>query len=125
MSQQLHDIEYSLGLLLAEKKQYDEAAVYLERAARGMPDRARIHYNLGLLLQHLKRDSKAEAELSKAVTLEQDNMDYLYALTEYYLKRGKFLEARPIAEQMVARYPAMQVGHNLLNLINRKLGGTN
>jgi tetratricopeptide (TPR) repeat protein len=118
---ELHDIEYSLGLLLAEKKQYDEAAVYLKRAARGMPDRARIHYNLGLLLQHLKRDSEAEAELSKAVTLEPDNMDYLYALTEYYLKRGKFRKAKPIAEQMVARYPAMQVGHNLLNLINRKL----
>jgi tetratricopeptide (TPR) repeat protein len=118
---ELHDIEYSLGLLLAEKKQYDEAAVYLKRAARGMPDRARIHYNLGLLLQHLKRDSEAEAELSKAVTLEPDNMDYLYALTEYYIKRGKFREAKPIAEQMIARHPAVQVGHNLLSIINRKL----
>ncbi len=122
---ELHDIEYSLGLLLAEKKQYDEAAVYLKSAARGMPDRARIHYNLGLLLQHLKRDSEAEAELSKAAILEQDNIDYLYALTEYYLKRGKFKEAKPIAEQMVARHPAMKVGHNLLSIINRKLDGTN
>lgn len=86
-----------------------------------MPDRARIHYNLGLLLQYLKRDSEAEAELSKAITLGPDNMDYLYALTEYYLKRGKLQEAKPIAEKMVARHPAMQVGHSLLNLINRKL----
>ncbi len=77
---------------------------------------ARIPYNLGLLLRHLKRDSEAEAELSKAVTLEPDNMDYLYALTEYYLKRGKFQEAKPIAEQMVARHPAMQVGHNMLSI---------
>jgi tetratricopeptide (TPR) repeat protein len=122
---ELHDMEYSLGLLLAEKKQYDEAAVYLKRAARGMPGRARIHYNLGLLLQHLKRDSEAEDELSKAVTLGPDNMDYLYALTEYYLKRGKFQEAKPIAEQMVARHPAMQVGHNLLSIINRKIDGAN
>ncbi|MEA1947099.1 MAG: tetratricopeptide repeat protein [Thermodesulfobacteriota bacterium] len=122
---ELHEIEYSLGLLLAEKKEYDEAAVYLKRAALGMPDRARIHYNLGLLLQHLKRDSEAEAELSKAVTLQPDNINYLYALTEYYLKREKLQEAKPIAEQMVARHPEVQIGHNLLSIINRKLNKTN
>jgi len=122
---ELHEIEYSLGLLLAEKKEYDEAAVYLKRAANGLPDRARIHYNLGLLLQHLKRDSEAEVELSKAVTLEPDNINYLYALTEYYLKRAKFQEAKSIAEQMVARHPEVQVGHNMLSIINRKLNETN
>jgi tetratricopeptide (TPR) repeat protein len=121
---ELHEMEYSLGLLLAEKKEYDEAAVYLERAANGLPNRARIYYNLGLLLQHLKRDSEAEVALTKAMTLEPDNIDYLYALTEYYLKRGKFQEAKSIAQQMVARHPAMQVGHNLLSIINRKLKET-
>jgi len=118
---QLHEMEYSLGLLLAEKKEYVEAAVYLRRAASGLPDRARVHYNLGLLLQHLKRDSEAEVALKKAMILEPDNMDYLYALADYYVKRSKFREAKPIAEQMVTRHPAMQVGHNLLSIINRKL----
>ena len=111
-------------MVVAEKKEYDEAAVYLKRAARGMPGRARVHYNLGLLLQHLKRDSEAEVALARAMTLEPDNINYLYALTEYYLKRGKFQEAKPIAEQMVARHPEVQVGHNLLSIINRKLDGT-
>ena len=69
--------------------------------------------------------TSAQAELSKAVTLEPDNINYLYALTEYYLKRGKFQEAKPIAQQMVASHPAMQVGHNLLSIINRKLKETN
>jgi len=32
---ELHEAAYSLGLLLAEMKQYTEAAVYLEKAARG------------------------------------------------------------------------------------------
>ena len=31
------DVAYSLGLLLAERKNYAEAAVYLEKAASGMP----------------------------------------------------------------------------------------
>ena len=84
-----------------------------------------FNYNLGLLLQHLKRDSEAEAVLKKAMILEPDNMDYLYALADYYVKRSKFREAKSIAEQMVARHPAMQVGHNLLSIINRKLDKTN
>jgi len=40
-------------------------------------------------------------------------MDLLYALADYYVKRSKFLEAKPIAEKMVASHPEVQVGHNL------------
>ncbi len=117
---ELYDIAYSLGLLLAEKKQYDEAAVYLERAAKGMPERARIHYNLGLLLQYLKRDAESEAALLKALELEKDNMDYMHALADYYLKRGKFQQAKKIAEEIVAKHPASRIGHDLLGLIKTK-----
>ena len=44
---ELYEVQYSLGLLLAEKKQYVAAARYLAAAAGGMPDHARVHYNLG------------------------------------------------------------------------------
>ena len=77
---ELYEIHYSLGLLLAEEKQYAEAANHLERAATGIPERSRIQYNLGLLLQHLRRDLEAEAALRKASQLEPDILDYLYAL---------------------------------------------
>ena len=70
-----------------------------------MPERARIHYNLGLLLQHLKQDSDAEASLLKAQELEPDNLDYLYALADFYLKRKKLQKAKSIAEQMIAKHP--------------------
>ena len=89
-----YEVQYSLGLLLAEANNYAEAAKYLELAARGMPKRARIHYNLGLLRQHLKQDSDAEASLLKAQELEPDNLDYLYALADFYLKRRKLTESQ-------------------------------
>ena len=38
-------------------------------------------------------------------------MDLLYALADYYVKRSKFREAKPIAEKMVASHPEVQVGH--------------
>ncbi|TET47996.1 MAG: tetratricopeptide repeat protein [Dehalococcoidia bacterium] len=118
---ELHDIAYSLGLLLAEKKQYDEAALYLGRAAAGLPDHARVHYNLGLLLRYLNRPPEAEAALRRALELEPGNMDYLYALADYYIKEGRFQEAKAIAEQMIAKHPSKKIGRDLLDFINRKL----
>ena len=120
---EMYEVQYSLGLLLAEKKQYEEAAAYLKMAVYGMPNRARIQYNLGLLLQHLKKDSDAESFLLKAKELEPDNLDFLYALADFYLKRRKWQQARSIAEEMVARHPTQQIGHGILGLIEKNLEG--
>ena len=116
----LYEVAYSLGLLLAEMRQYDEAVLYLEKAAKGMPERGRIHYNLGLLLQQLKHDGEAEAALRKAVEIEPDNMDFLYALADYYLKRGRFEDAKGIAEQMVSKHPSQRLGHDLLEYLKKQ-----
>jgi Tfp pilus assembly protein PilF len=117
----LHEIKYSLGLLLGEQKKYAQAAQYLQAAATDLPQRARIHYNLGLLLQHLKKDPQAEAALLRALEIEPGHIDYLYALADFYLQRKRFLEAKPLAEQMIAKHPTRSVGHDLLNFINAKL----
>jgi tetratricopeptide (TPR) repeat protein len=118
---EMYEVHYSLGLLLAEEKKYAEAANYLKQAATGLPGRSRIHYNLGLLLQHLDRDSDAEASLLKARELEPDNLDYLYALADFYLKRNKLQNARSMAIEMVKRHPDQRIGHDILNLIEKNL----
>jgi Tfp pilus assembly protein PilF len=118
---ELYEVQYSLGLLLAEEKEYAEAAKYLELAASGMPRRTRIHYNLGLLRQHLEQDSDAEASLLKAQELEPDNLDYLYALADFYLKREKLQKAKSIAKEMVLRHPDQRIGYDILNLIEKNL----
>jgi len=105
--------------LLAEMKKYDSAVVYLKKAAKGMPERSRVHYNLGLLLQYLKKDGKAENALLTALKIEPDNMDYLYALGNFYLKIGKLQKAKNIAVQMVAKHPDKPIGKELLIIIER------
>jgi tetratricopeptide (TPR) repeat protein len=119
---QVYDATYSLGLLLAEQHKYTEAAVFLERAAAGMPNRARVHYNHGLLLQALKRDAEAEGAWKKALELEPQNSDFLYALTEFYFKRGKFSLAEQMAEKMIAADPSQRIGPELLEAIRRQGG---
>jgi len=86
-----------------------------------LPDHARVHYNLGLLLRYLNRPHEAEAALLKALALEPGNMDYLYALADYYIKEVKFQEAKAIAEQMIAKHPSKKIGRDLLDFINRRL----
>jgi len=93
----------------------------MEKAANGMPEHARVHYNLGLLLQYLQQYADAEAALLKALKLNTDNMDYLYALADLYLKRGKLQKAQGIAEQMIAKHPDQRIGHELLKIIERNL----
>ena len=115
-----YEIQYSLGLLLAEKRRFEEAAHYLASAAAGLPQRSRVHYNLGLLLQQLRRDAEAEAAMLTALELEPDNLDYLYALADYYLKRQKFSQARQVAEQMVLKHPNNSIGRDILNLIDTR-----
>jgi predicted Zn-dependent protease len=85
-----------------------------------MPERSRIQYNLGLLLQVIQRDLQAEAALQKALGLEPANMDYLYALADFYLKRNRLGEAGKLAERMVATHPDQRVGKDLLELIQRR-----
>ena len=122
---ELHEIAYSLGLLLAEMKKYDSAVVYLEKAARGMPEHARVHYNLGLLLQYLHRDEKAEQSLLKALKIDPDSMEYLYALADFYLKRKKFQKAKDMAQQLVMKHPNEPIGQKLLGIIMRNLPKAN
>lgn len=115
---ELTDTYYSLGLLLAEDKKYDEAIIYLKQAADLMPDRARIHYNLALLLQYQQNQSDAEKEFLAALKLEPNNIDFLYALADHYLKNQNFNKAKQIGEQLKNIYPDNPVGDNILKYIS-------
>jgi tetratricopeptide (TPR) repeat protein len=86
-----------------------------------MPDAPRVHYNFGLLLQQLGESAEAETELRMAVDLEPWNLDFLYALTDHYAKRGMPTEALAVAERMIAAHPDNPVGHELKALIEREL----
>jgi Tfp pilus assembly protein PilF len=88
-----------------------------------MPERPRINYNLGILYDHLRKEPQAEAALRRAVELEPDNMDYLRALAQHYLKRGNMAAAGRIADQMIARHPEERTGLELKEFIRSQMKG--
>ena len=99
---QQYQVAYSLGLLLAEKQKYREAAHYLASAAGGMPDHARVHYNLGMLLDYLGKDSEAERALLRALNIEPENINFLIAAAQYYVKRKQYEKAKLLTERIAA-----------------------
>ena len=115
------DTAYLLALLLVELQRPDEALVHLESAADGMPRNSRAWYNLGLLRQSLGRDAEAHSALAAALELEPGNPDYLYALADFYVKRGRFEEALPIAKRLAAALPGADVGPHLVAYVEAAL----
>ena len=115
------DTAYLLALLLVELQRPDEALVHLESAADGMPRNSRAWYNLGLLRQSLGRDAEAHSALAAALELEPGNPDYLYALADFYVKRGRFEEALPIAKRLAAALPGADVGPQLVAYVEAAL----
>ena len=120
-SPELFDANYYLGLLLAEKKNYDEAIIYMQKASKLMPERARINYNTGLMLQYLGKNDEAEKELLAALRIESDNFDFLYALSDHYIKDEKYLKAVNIAKKLKEFYPNNNLSKELMNFILSKL----
>jgi predicted CXXCH cytochrome family protein len=105
-----------------ELQKYDEAAVFLAQASKGLPERARIHYNLGLLYQFLQNLPLAEDELRTALDLEPQSLDFQYALADHYLKLGRFEDARPIVEDMVFLHPENPIGSQMMEFIRQNTG---
>jgi predicted CXXCH cytochrome family protein len=112
---QMHEIAYSLGLLLVEDKQYENGLVYLEKAAGGLPNRARVQYNLGLLLSLLKKVEEAEKSLLNALALEPGNFDFLFVLADLYVKENQLDKASSISKKMIELFPGNKTGYDILN----------
>jgi len=107
------DVAYNLGLLLAEMDRMDEAVVFLRRASEGLPERAMVHYNYGLAAQSLGRLDEAERALSRALAVEPDNPDFLFALADHFLRRGMPTRALEMADRLLEISPGHPRGQQL------------
>jgi tetratricopeptide (TPR) repeat protein len=116
--------EYYLGLLYAEQQRYKEAADILEKATSRANVNPRIYYNLGLVYQYLNNLSKAESYLLKANSLLPIEFDVLYALADFYIKRGKYQNALKYAEELKIYFPSNPAGEQLRKYIKQKLNNS-
>lgn len=78
-----------------------------------------------MLYNQKGKNEKAEQILLKTLEIDPNNMEYLYALVDFYLKRKKFQKAKHMAQQMVLKHPNEPIGKELLGIIMRNLQTAN
>jgi len=118
------DAAYLLGLLLVEQGDHDEALTWLRRASTALPSLARAHYNLGLLLQQRGQPDEAYGELGRALELEPTNLDFLFALADHTLRRGRLQEALALADRMIAAHPDQRIGRDVKAEIEKAIAAS-
>jgi len=112
---------YNLGLLLAEMERIEEATEFLGRASAGLPTRARAHYNYGLALQSLGRSEEAEGALLRALGVEPENPDFLFAMGDHYLRRGLPAQALEMVDRLLTAAPGHPQGQQLKAAVEQAL----
>jgi predicted CXXCH cytochrome family protein len=107
---------YSLGLLLAEKGQYEDAMKELIIAAGRMPENDRIWYNLAQLYIYFEEDGKFVESMEKALQINPQNGDYLYAMAQYYYRIENAAKLKEYAFRIKEIFPGSPLGQQLLDM---------
>lgn len=86
-------VHFSLGVLLASERQYKLAQSELAKADALQPSTFEIVYNLGLALLRDNQFPKAELTLKRALSLQPDSVDATYLLAQTYSNESRPLDA--------------------------------
>jgi predicted CXXCH cytochrome family protein len=109
---------YSLGLLQAELKKYDEAIFNLKQASVLIPQRNRIKLNLFKLLNFKNDFPEALKTIDECIKSEPGNPEYLYAKIELLVKNDEIRQAKEIAKKILEIDPENRDKKQLLEFIN-------
>jgi tetratricopeptide (TPR) repeat protein len=84
---------FTLGVLLAEEKQYKAAQLELEKADAQKPGTFEILFNLGQACLRAKEYGKAELVLNRALKLNPDSADAMYLLAQAFNDQARPVDA--------------------------------
>ena len=84
---------FTLGVLLAEEKQYKTASAELEKADALKPGTFEILYNLGQTYLREKEFAKSEVVLNRALKLKPDSADTMYLLAQILNDQSRPVDA--------------------------------
>jgi tetratricopeptide (TPR) repeat protein len=91
---------------LLEGKDYFGAIRYLRESVRMHPDKSEYHFRLGSALSRNPRwGDEADFHFKKALALDPSRIESMAEYVDFLLRVGRSEEARPLAQQLVTRYP--------------------
>jgi tetratricopeptide (TPR) repeat protein len=95
----------NLGLVLAERGQYDRAIVLYRKALKIKPDHAKARINLVDALYRVGRANEAAVEFQKAMHTDPEPADVRYSLGLILYEQGRIAEAIAQWEELIRLQP--------------------
>jgi len=128
-------VRYQLGRLYASQGEPERAADEFERLIDAQPTVTEHHIRLaelliegekkpGIALGQSERLHRAEELLHRSLELEPANPHPLWSLGMLYARQGRYLEAIPLFEQLLAMAPRDYQAHLFLGHLYKRTGRT-
>jgi predicted CXXCH cytochrome family protein len=114
------DAHYSLGLLMAEMKNVDQAALSLEKAAT-TGNNPRAWYNLAVLHQQSGKSLEAEKAYLAALQLMPSNPEFINGLVSLYGQQQRWLKAMQLVDRALVSDPTNLRLQQLKRAITQRL----
>jgi tetratricopeptide (TPR) repeat protein len=94
---------YNLGVCYQDTKEYEQAALWYEKALEYDPRDGDTLINLGLVYMKQGRDVAALARFKQASDIEKDRAYPLVAMAMYYQRNGDLARARELYDEAAKR----------------------
>ncbi|MDY6937875.1 MAG: tetratricopeptide repeat protein [Cyanobacteriota bacterium] len=105
----------TLGRLLTEQDQLDEASANYQAALKIHPENAKLYQSLGVLAQKKEDPDGVIENYQRALELDPQQPPWVYfTLAEFLVQRSKFDESIAIHQTAVERYPENPEAYRLL-----------
>lgn len=118
---QASEAHYSLGLLMAEKGDYKEAASALKQAAIS-GNNPRAWYNLAILYQQSGQSMLAEQAYLKALELRPKDAQFINGLVSLYGQQQRWFKAKKLIDRALTDDPANRHLLQLKGAVEQRLG---
>ena len=114
------EAHYSLGLLMAEQGDYQQAAVSLKSAAT-TGSNPRAWYNLAVLHQQSGKSLEAEKAYLAALQLRPGNTDFINGLVSLYGQQQQWIKALQLIDRALVNDPTNLSLRQLKRAVTQRL----
>jgi tetratricopeptide (TPR) repeat protein len=98
------------------------ALQHIQRSLEVNPDFAEGHFRHGRLLLQMGRSPEAIESLKQAIRLNPSDLNAKMLLSETYIKRAEWAEARAVLADIVSSHPRLADAHLNLGVASAELG---
>ncbi|MCC6544411.1 MAG: tetratricopeptide repeat protein [Nitrospirae bacterium] len=115
-------VHENLGMIYLAQRKLDMAAMELEKAAEGYPDKAQIHYNLGVVYYRQDRLDLAEKSFREALRIDPEYHKPYLNLGILYMRQGRAADAHQALVKAMSLSPGDLSSRFYLGILSEGTG---